>query len=122
MKYFIDQLKFIQIALLIMALLLVFVAYKVDLNLKEFTSLLKKQIDSTVVTMLIVFAVWNVVFGYHTYWHVHFTFGLIQYPIYLIILNLVYYVQNFKNYSNSGNHKSHDVKDDRSVSDVGLEV
>lgn len=122
MKYFIDQLKFIQIALLIMALLLVFVAYKVDLNLKEFTSLLKKQIDSTVVTMLIVFAVWNVVFGYHTYWHVHFTFGLIQYPIYLIILNLVYYVQNFKNCSNSGNHKSYDIKNDRSVSDVELEV
>lgn len=101
MEYFIDQLKFVQIALLVMALLLVFVAYKVELNSKEFIEILKRQDDSTVVTMLIVFAVWNVVFGYHTYWHVHFTFGLIQYPIYLIVLSLIYYTQNFKNCSNS---------------------
>ena len=101
LEYLFWQFGFIQIALLVMALLLVFVVYKADLNLKEFTSSLKKQVDSTVVTMLIVFAVWNVVFAYHTYWHVHFTFGLIQYPVYLIVLNLIYYAQNFKNCSNS---------------------
>lgn len=122
MKYFIDQFKFVQIALLIIALLLLFVAYKIDLNLKEFTSQLKKQIDSTVVTMLIVFVIWNIVFGYHTYWHVHFTFGLVQYPVYLIILNLVYYVQNFKNYSNSDDYKSEDVKNNRGVRSVESEV
>lgn len=122
MEYFIDQLKFVQIALLVMALLLVFVAYKVGLNIKEFIAVLKGQAGSTVVTMLIVFAVWNVVFGYHTYWHVHFTFGLIQYPVYLIILNLVYYVQNFKNYSNSDDYKSEDVKNNRGVRSVESEV
>lgn len=122
MEYFIDQLKFVQIALLVITLLLLFVAYKVDLNLEEFKNTLKRQADSTVAVMLIVFAVWNVVFGYHTYWHVHFTFGLIQYPVYLIILNLVYYVQNFKNYSNSDGCKSEDVKNNRGVSSVESEV
>lgn len=122
MEYFINQLKFVQIALLVMALLLVFVAYKIDLNLKEFIEVLKRQTGSTVVTMLIVFAVWNVVFAYHTYWHVHFTFGLIQYPAYLIVLNLIYYAQNFKNCSNSDEQKSNDVKNNRGVSDVELEI
>lgn len=122
LEYLIQQFGFVQMALLVMALLLVFVAYKVDLNLKEFTSLLKKQVDSTVVTMLIVFAVWNVVFAYHTYWHVHFTFGLIQYPVYLIVLNLIYYAQNFKNCSNSDEQRSNDVKNNRGVSDVELAV
>ena len=110
LEYLFWQFGFIQIALLVMALLLVFVVYKADLNLKEFTSSLKKQVDSTVVTMLIVFAVWNVVFAYHTYWHVHFTFGLIQYPVYLIVLNLIYYAQNFKNCSNSDEQNSNNVK------------
>ena len=122
LEYLIQQFGFIQIALLVMALLLVFMAYRVGLNLKEFNVVLKRQTDSTVVTMLIVFAVWNVVFAYHTYWHVHFTFGLIQYPVYLIVLNLIYYIQNFKNCSNSDEQKSNDVKNSRGVSDVELEV
>ena len=122
LEYLVQQFGFIQVALLVTALLLVFVAYKVDLNLKGFKALLKKQIDSTVTTMFIVFAVWNVVFAYHTYWHVHFTFGLIQYPAYLTVLNLIYYAQNFKNCSNSDEQKSNDVKNNRGVSDVELEV
>lgn len=122
LEYLIQQFGFIQIALLVMALLLVFVAYRVGLNLKEFIVILKRQTNSTVATMIIVFAVWNVVFAYHTYWHVHFTFGLIQYPVYLIVLNLIYYIQNFKNCSNSDEQKSNDVKNSRGVSDVELEV
>lgn len=122
LEYISQQFRFVQIALLVMALLLVFVAYKVGLNTEEFIAVLKRQAGSTVVTMLIVFAVWNVVFGYHTYWHVHFTFGLIQYPAYLIVLNLIYYTQNFKNCSSSDEQKSNDVKNSRGVSDVELEV
>ena len=110
LEYLFWQFGFIQIALLVMALLLVFVTYRVGLNLKEFVVVLKRQTGSTLVTMLIVFAVWNVVFAYHTYWHVHFTFGLIQYPAYLIVLNLIYYAQNFKNCSNSDEQNSNDVK------------
>lgn len=110
LEYLFQQLGFIQIALLVMALLLVFVTYRAGLNLKEFVVVLKRQTGSTLVTMLIVFAVWNVVFGYHTYWHVHFTFGLIQYPAYLIVLNLIYYAQNFKKCRNSDEQKSNDVK------------
>ena len=110
LEYLFWQFGFIQIALLVMALLLVFVTYRVGLNLKEFVVVLKRQTGSTLVTMLIVFAVWNVVFAYHTYWHVHFTFGLIQYPAYLIVLNLIYYAQNFKNCSNSDEQNSNDIK------------
>ena len=110
LEYLFWQFGFIQIALLVMALLLVFVTYRVGLNLKECVVVLKRQTGSTLVTMLIVFAVWNVVFAYHTYWHVHFTFGLIQYPAYLIVLNLIYYAQNFKNCSNSDEQNSNDVK------------
>lgn len=101
LEYISQQFGFVQIALLVITLLLLFVAYKVDLNLEKFKNTLKRQTDSTVAVMLIVFVVWNVVFAYHTYWHVHFTFGLIQYPVYLIVLNLIYYAQNFKNCSNS---------------------
>lgn len=122
LEYLSQQFGFVQIALLVMALLLVFVAYRVGLNSKEFIVVLKRQAGSTVVTMLIVFAVWNVVFGYHTYWHVHFTFGLIQYPAYLIVLNLIYYAQNIKKCSKSYEQKSNDVKNNRGVSDVELEV
>lgn len=122
LEYLFQQFGFVQIALLVMALLLVFVAYRVGLNSKEFIVVLKRQTGSTVATMLIVFAVWNVVFAYHTYWHVHFTFGLIQYPAYLIVLNLIYYAQNFKNCSNSDKYESNDVKNSRGVSDVELEV
>lgn len=122
LEYLIQQFGFVQMALLVMALLLVFVAYRVGLNSKEFIVVLKRQTGSTVVTMLIVFAVWNVVFAYHTYWHVHFTFGLIQYPVYLIVLNLIYYAQNFKNCSNSDEQRSNDVKNNRGVSDVELAV
>lgn len=122
LEYLVQQFGFIQIALLVMALLLVFVAYRVGLNLKEFIVILKRQTNSTVAAMFIIFAVWNVVFAYHTYWHVHFTFGLIQYPAYLIVLNLIYYAQNFKNCRNSGEQKSNDVKNSRGVSDVELEV
>lgn len=118
LEYLFWQFGFIQIALLVMALLLVFVAYRVGLKSKEFIVVLKRQTGSTVVTMLIVFAVWNVVFAYHTYWHVHFTFGLIQYPAYLIVLNLIHYAQNFKNCRTSNEQKSNDVKNNRGVSDV----
>lgn len=97
---------------------MLYIFYKANLSLKEFSIILKKQVDSTVAAMFIIFAVWNVVFAYHTYWHVHFTFGLIQYPAYLIVLNLIYYAQNFKNCRNSGEQKSNDVKNSRDVSDV----
>lgn len=122
LEYLFQQFGFVQIALLVMTLLLVFAVYKVGLDTKEFITVLKRQVDSTVVTMLIVFAVWDVVFAYHTYWHVHFTFGLIQYPVYLIVLNLIYYTYNFKNCSSSDEQKSNDVKNNRGVNDVELEV
>lgn len=122
LEYLFQQLGFIQIALIIMLIAMLYISYKTGLNLKDFLIILRKQADSTVVTMLIVFAVWNVVFAYHTYWHFHFTFGLIQYPAYLIVLNLIYYAQNFKNCSNSDEQKSDDVKNNRGVSDVELEV
>lgn len=101
LEYLIQQFGFIQIALVVMLIVILYISYKTGLSLKEFLIIIRKQVDSTVATMVIVFLVWNVVFAYHTYWHVHFTFGLIQYPVYLIVLNLIYYVQNFKNYSNS---------------------
>lgn len=101
LEYLVQQFGFIQIALVIMLIAMLYISCKTGLSLKEFLIILRKQIDSTVATMIIVFVVWNVVFAYHTYWHVHFTFGLIQYPAYLIVLNLIYYTQNFKNCSNS---------------------
>lgn len=122
LEYLFQQFGFIQIALVIMLIRVLYISYKTGLSLKGFLIILRKQVDSTVATMLIVFAVWNVVFAYHTYWHVHFTFGLIQYPAYLIVLNLIYYAQNFKNCSNSDEQKSNDVKNNRGVSDVELEV
>lgn len=122
LEYLFQQFGFIQIALVIMLIAMLYISYKTDLSLKEFLMILRKQVDSTVATVIIVFAVWNVVFAYHTYWHVHFTFGLIQYPAYLIVLNLIYYAQNFKNCSNSDKQKSNDVKNNRGVSDVELEV
>lgn len=122
LEYLFQQFGFIQVALVIMLIAMLYISYKTGLSLKEFLIIIKKQVDSTVVTMLIVFAVWNVVFAYHTYWHVHFTFGLIQYPAYLIVLNLIYYAQNFKKCRNSDEQKSDDVKNTRGVSDVELEV
>lgn len=122
LEYLFQQFGFIQIALVIMLIRVLYISYKTGLSLKGFLIILRKQVDSTVATMIIVFAVWNVVFAYHTYWHVHFTFGLIQYPAYLIVLNLIYYAQNFKNCSNSDEQKSNDVKNNRGVSDVELEV
>lgn len=122
LEYLAQQFGFVQIALVIMLIAVLYISYKTGLSLKEFLIILRKQVDSTVVTMLIVFAVWNVVFAYHTYWHVHFTFGLIQYTAYLIVLNLIYYAQNFKNCSNSDEQKSNDVKNNRGVSDAELEV
>lgn len=122
LEYIAQQFGFVQIALVIMLIAVLYIACKTGLSLKGFLIILRKQVDSTVVTMLIVFAVWNVVFAYHTYWHVHFTFGLIQYPAYLIVLNLIYYTQNFKKCSNSDEQKSNDVKNNRGVSDVELEV
>lgn len=122
LEYLAQQFGFVQIALVIMLLVMLYISYRTDLNLKEFLIIFRKQIDSTVVTMIIVFLIWNVVFAYHTYWHVHFTFGLIQYPVYLIVLNLIYYAQNFKNCSNSDEQRSNDVKNNRGVSDVELAV
>lgn len=118
LEYLFWQFGFIQIALVIMMIAMLYIFYKANLSLKEFSMILKKQVDSTVAAMFIIFAVWNVVFAYHTYWHVHFTFGLIQYPAYLIVLNLIYYAQNFKNCRNSNEYKSNDVKSSRGVSDV----
>lgn len=118
LEYLFWQFGFIQIALVIMMIAMLYIFYKANLSLKEFSIILKKQVDSTVAAMFIIFAVWNVVFAYHTYWHVHFTFGLIQYPAYLIVLNLIYYAQNFKNCRKSNEQKSNDVKSSRGVSDV----
>lgn len=118
LEYLFQQFGFIQIALVIILIAMLYISYKTGLSLKEFLIILRKQVDSTVAAMFIIFAVWNVVFAYHTYWHVHFTFGLIQYPAYLILLNLMYYIQNFKNCRNSDEQKSNDVKNSRDVSDV----
>ena len=110
LEYLFQQFGFIQIALVIMLIEMLYISYKTGLSLKEFLIILRKQVDSTVATMFIIFAVWNVVFAYHTYWHVHFTFGLIQYPAYLIVLNLIYYAQKFKSCGNSDEQKNNDVK------------
>lgn len=113
LEYLFQQFGFIQIALVIMLIAMLYISYETGLSLKGYLIILRKQVDSTVDTMFIIFAVWNVVFAYHTYWHVHFTFGLIQYSAYLIVLNLIYYAQNFKNCRKSDKQKSNDVKNSR---------